>query len=326
MERVGVRGLKCRLIITGCETQMSSTWHILGAGSLGSLWACRLARAGKAARLILRDAQRLQAYQQAGGLTLLEQDRASLYAIPAETAESGVPIHRLLVACKAYDAAPAIAALAPRLVAGADLVLLQNGLGSQDEVAERAPLARCVFASSTEGAFREDDWRVRFAGHGFNWLGDPANPTPPPWFTDLGEAGIPAQWTPDILGRLWRKLALNCAINPLTVLHDCQNGGLLGHLDEVEALSTELAALLRHCGQPLAARDLDEEVQRVILATAANYSSMYQDVRAGRRTEVHYLLGHVCRAAARHGMRVPQLEHLHQRLVDNLRARGLPSA
>jgi hypothetical protein len=42
-------------------------------------------------------------------------------------------------------------------------------------------------------------------------------------------------------------------------------------------------------------------VQRVILATAANYSSMYQDVRHGRRTEIHYLLGHACRAAARHG-------------------------
>ncbi|MFJ4347883.1 putative 2-dehydropantoate 2-reductase [Pseudomonas sp. NPDC089401] len=305
---------------------MSSTWHILGAGSLGSLWACRLARAGKAVRLILRDAQRLQAYQQTGGLTLVEQDQAHHYAIPADTAEGNGPIHRLLVACKAYDAAPAIARLAPRLADGADIVLLQNGLGSQDEVADQAPLARCIFASSTEGAFREDDWRVRFAGQGFNWLGDPANPAAPEWFGDLHDAGIPGDWTVDILTRLWRKLALNCAINPLTVLHDCQNGGLLGHLGEVEALSAELAELLRRCGQPEAATDLAEDVQRVILATAANYSSMYQDVRAGRRTEVHYLLGHACRAAARHGMALPQLEHLHQRLVDNLRARGLPCA
>jgi len=326
MERVGVRRLKCGLIITGCETQMSSTWHILGAGSLGSLWACRLARAGKAVRLILRDGQRLQAYQQAGGLTLVEQDQPTHYAIPAETAEFSGPVHRLLVACKAYDAAPAIDRLAARLADGAEIVLLQNGLGSQDEVADQVPHARCIFASSTEGAFREDDWRVRFAGHGFNWLGDPANPAIPEWFDDLHEAGIPAEWTVDILTRLWRKLALNCAINPLTVLHDCHNGGLLAHLSEVDGLSNELAQLLQRCGQPEAAQNLDEEVQRVILATSANYSSMYQDVRAGRRTEVHYLLGHACRAAARHGMVLPQLERLHRRLVDNLRARGLPCA
>ncbi|WDY58913.1 putative 2-dehydropantoate 2-reductase [Pseudomonas sp. PSKL.D1] len=305
---------------------MSSTWHILGAGSLGTLWACRLARAGKAVRLILRDPQRLQAYQQAGGLTLVEQDQASKYAIPAETAESRGPIHRLLVACKAYDAAPAIARLAPRLAQEGEVVLLQNGLGSQDEVAEQIPHLRCIFASSTEGAFREDDWRVRFAGHGFNWLGDPANPATPEWLEELHDASIPTEWTVDILTRLWRKLALNCAINPLTVLHDCQNGGLLGHLPEVDAISAELARLLHCCGQPEAAENLDEEVQRVIVATSANYSSMYQDVRAGRRTEVHYLLGHACRTAERHGVEVPQLEQLHQRLVKNLHARGLPSA
>ena len=304
---------------------MSSTWHILGAGSLGSLWACRLARAGKAVRLILRDDRRLAAYQAAGHLTLLEASGTSRYAIPAETDRATTPVHRLLLACKAYDAAPAVARLAPRLAEGAELVLLQNGLGSQEEVAEQVPHARCIFASSTEGAFREADWSVRFAGHGYNWLGDPGNPAPPEWFADLQDAGIPGEWTPDILSRLWRKLALNCAINPLTVLHDCHNGGLLGHLTEVSGLCLELAELLRRCGQPQAAEDLDEEVQRVILATAANYSSMYQDVRHGRRTEVHYLLGHACRSALRHGVAVPQLERLQRRLVDSLKARGLPS-
>lgn len=107
-----------------------------------------------------------------------------------------------------------MARLASRLAEGAELVLLQNGLGSQDEVAEQVPRARCIFASSTEGAFREDDWRVRFAGQGFNWLGDPANPTMPHWYDELAEAAIPAEWTVDINTRLWRKLALNCAINP----------------------------------------------------------------------------------------------------------------
>jgi len=41
---------------------MSTTWHVLGAGSLGTLWATRLARAGLPVRLILRDQARLQAY------------------------------------------------------------------------------------------------------------------------------------------------------------------------------------------------------------------------------------------------------------------------
>ena len=128
---------------------MSTTWHVLGAGSLGTLWATRLARAGLPVRLILRDPARLRAYQAAGGLTLVEQGQSSLLAIPGETSTSSAPIQRLLLACKAYDAEAAVASIAPRLEPGAELILLQNGLGSQDAVAARVPQARCIAASST---------------------------------------------------------------------------------------------------------------------------------------------------------------------------------
>ena len=95
-----------------------STWHILGAGSLGGLWAARLARAGLPVRLILRDQARLSRYRAAGGLTLVEDGQASLHPIAAETPHSDVPIRRLLLACKAYDAEEAVAELAPRLAPG----------------------------------------------------------------------------------------------------------------------------------------------------------------------------------------------------------------
>ncbi|WP_095165699.1 putative 2-dehydropantoate 2-reductase [Pseudomonas sp. Irchel 3H3] len=304
---------------------MSTTWHILGAGSLGTLWATRLARAGLPVRLIVRDRARLQAYQAAGGLTLVEQGQAQRYPVPAETLDNDAPIERLLVACKAYDAEAAVAQLAHRLTPDAELILLQNGLGSQDAVAARVPQARCIFASSTEGAFRDGDWRVVFAGHGYTWLGDSSHPVAPIWLDDLDAAGIPHAWSVDILTRLWRKLALNCAINPLTVLHDCRNGGLQQHQCEVATLCSELAQLLERCGQPAAAQDLQQEVERVILATAANYSSMYQDVANQRRTEISYLLGHACEVATRHQLVLPHLNQLQQRLMAHLRTRGLPS-
>ncbi|AUG03841.1 2-dehydropantoate 2-reductase [Pseudomonas sp. 09C 129] len=304
---------------------MSTTWHILGAGSLGTLWATRLARAGLPVRLILRDQARLQAYQAAGGLTLVEQGQASFYAIPGETVDSPEPITRLLVACKAYDAQQAVSQLVSRLTPDAELVLLQNGLGSQDAVAAQVPQARCIYASSTEGAFRDGDWRVVFAGHGYTWLGDASHPTAPFWLDDLSASGIPHEWSADILTRLWRKLALNCAINPLTVLHDCRNGGLLQHHCEVAMLCVELSELLECCGQPAAAENLQQEVERVIQATAANYSSMYQDVASRRRTEISYLLGHACDVAARHQLHLPNLGRLRRLLVEHLQQRGLPS-
>ena len=304
---------------------MSTTWHILGAGSLGTLWATRLSRAGLPVRLIVRDAARLTSYEKASGLTLVEHGIENTYPVIGETPDSPEPIHRLLVACKAYDAQRAIAQLQHRLAPGAELILLQNGLGSQDAVAAQLPQARCIFASSTEGAFRDGDWRVVFAGHGYTWLGDARHPTPALWLDDLHAAGIPHEWSTDILTRLWRKLALNCAINPLTVLYQCRNGGLQAHQCEVATLCAELSELLECCGQPAAAQDLHSEVQRVIQATAANYSSMYQDVASSRRTEISYLLGYACQAAERHQLVLPHLQQLRARLVDYLHTRGLAS-
>jgi 2-dehydropantoate 2-reductase len=303
---------------------MSTTWHILGAGSLGTLWATRLARAGVPVRLILRDEARLTSYQSSTGLTLVEHGVEQTYPVTGETPNSPEPIHRLLVACKAYDAQSAVAQLQHRLAPDAELILLQNGLGSQDAVAAQVPQARCLFASSTEGAFRDGDWRVVFAGHGYTWLGDAGHPTPPPWLDDLRAAGIPHEWSADILTRLWRKLALNCAINPLTVLYHCRNGELQTHHCEVATLCAELSELLECCGQPAAALDLQHEVERVIHATAANYSSMYQDVANGRRTEISYLLGYACQVAMRHQLNLPHLQQLQVRLIDQLVVRGLP--
>ncbi|AUG09653.1 putative 2-dehydropantoate 2-reductase [Pseudomonas sp. S09G 359] len=304
---------------------MSTTWHILGAGSLGTLWATRLARAGLPVRLILRDDARLASYQAGNGLTLVEQGVEHTYPVIGETPHSPEPIQRLLVACKAYDAQSAVAQLQHRLAANAELILLQNGLGSQDAVAAQLPQAHCIFASSTEGAFRDGDWRVVFAGHGYTWLGDAGHPTPPLWLDDLHAAGIPHEWSTTILTRLWRKLALNCAINPLTVLYHCRNGGLQSHRCEVATLCGELTELLERCGQPAAAEDLHSEVERVIQATAANYSSMFQDMANARRTEISYLLGYACLAAARHQLVLPHLQQLQARLVEHLRAHGLAS-
>lgn len=304
---------------------MSETpWHILGAGSLGSLWATRLSRAGIPTRLILRNPDRLADYQAAGGLTLIEDNARSLHNITAELSSATAPISRLLVASKAYDAEASVASVAHRLRAGSEILLLQNGLGSQQAIAARWPQARCFFISSTEGAYRPVDFQVVHAGRGHNWLGDPVNLQPPTWLSQLHLASIPCQWTNDIMARLWRKLAVNCAINPLTVLYDCPNGELSDQRDTVHKLCSDLAAVLTACGQKAAALDLEAEVWRVIEATAGNYSSMLQDVRAGRRTEISFLLGQACDTARQLALPAPALCDLLRRLQARLIEFGLP--
>ena len=111
---------------------------------------------------------------------------------------------------------------------------------------------------------------------------------------------MPTSGVPKILTKLWRKLALNCVDQSTDGAgHDCRNGGLQEHHCEVATLCGELTELLERCGQPAAAENLQSEVERVIQATAANYSSMHQDVTSQRRTEISYLLGYALQSCQR---------------------------
>src|SRR5690606_1866036 len=95
---------------------------------------------------------------------------------------------------------------------------------------------------------------------------------------------------------------------------------------EVIALYTELQQLLQRCAPNQAGTEpLLEEVRRVIQATAQNLSSMQQDVRQGRRTEIRYLLDYACESARRQNCPTPALDTLQARLRAHLQALGLPT-
>lgn len=299
--------------------------HLLGGGSLGLLWAARLLREGHDARLILRNRQAVQAWQTAGScVELREQVRLSRLPLIAECPDDSTqPIQRLVVCCKAVDSLNAVKTLLPRLSADCQTLLLQNGLGSQQAVSELLAPRLVLWASVTDGAWRDSLNRVIWAGRGQTLIGDPLGGPCPDWLQHL-DSCIDWRWEPQIEQQLWLKLAINCAVNPWSALFDCRNGDvarLAGH--QWPVLLAELQALLQHQGLQLVEGQLQGMVERVMHATAANSSSMRQDLHAGRRTEIDYILGHACRSAHAAGLATPLLDQLHQQLRHHLQQIGL---
>ncbi len=302
------------------------SWHILGAGSLGCLWAARLLLAGQQVRLIMRPS-RLARFQAGGSqlhFTDLQQQSFSLPAL-AETADSDPPVQRLILACKAYSAAEAVAGIRHRLGPDSQLILLQNGIGSQQQVRDLLPDNEILVASTTEGAWLKDDFHCVHAGAGQTLFGSLNNHSgAPDWLRQLNDFDILCQWHHEIHAVLWRKLAINCLINPLTVIHGCRNGELVQHLPRIQLLSEELQQLLQTAGQHEAASDLYSNVRQVIDSTAANTSSMLQDVQQHRRTEISYITGFALQQAKALDVPHQQLLSLHQELQQQLAAQGLP--
>jgi 2-dehydropantoate 2-reductase len=280
-------------------------WHVLGAGAIGCLFAAALRRAGCSVTLLLREGS------PPGQRTVVieRDDGTEQLALPTSTPAAKEGITHLLVTTKAYDVAHAVAGVRHRLSEQSQVLLLANGMGFAAEVARDAPWLQLFHGTTTEGAWRVAPLHIRHAGQGTTRIGRSGVASPAPWFRCWRDSLPNCEWDPDIDRALWLKLAINCAINPLTAMHRCVNGDLSRRADlaaEVARLCDEIAAISVAAGYPEAAQGVHENVARVIAATAANRSSMLQDVLAGRRTEIDYITGYLLLVAGRCGIDAPR--------------------
>ncbi|MDJ0879075.1 MAG: 2-dehydropantoate 2-reductase [Halieaceae bacterium] len=291
---------------------MIRRWYILGAGAIGRLFACKLQRLGLDPVMLLRSGEHGKT-----GITLRRDgEEEKLQVDTCGIAQLAVgEIDGLLVTTKANDAAMAVTACIPALVTAAPVVLLHNGMGVLEQLQRDHPALNLFAGTTTEGAYRDGEILVH-AGLGDTVFGREQTPAPP-WFAAFVEGNERFSWSQDIDEALWKKLLINCAINPLTALHRCRNGALLDNpalRAEVELLCEELAAVSAARGNARGAGCALDWALGVIQRTADNQSSMLQDALAGRDTEIRYITGYLVSEAQRLGVPVPRNEALLRQL------------
>jgi 2-dehydropantoate 2-reductase len=96
-------------------------------------------------------------------------------------------------------------------------------------------------------------------------------------------------------------------------VHRCLNGELKTRADLAEKLGhlcDEIAAIATAAGQSELAVRLHQQVSKVVSDTAANRSSMLQDIDAKRRTEIDYISGYLIQTAAELNIRATLNEEL----------------
>lgn len=282
---------------------------IVGPGALGRLLAMRLAGQVPVTLLGRRPLPT--------ELTLITpQGERRTRVIASLTAPELAPTSPLVVhlTTKAYAAEEALEALAPRLAPTPPLVLWQNGYAIQEMLTQRWP-GPVLCATTTEGAYTQGDAGVVHAGHGATRLGHLEG-----HYADLADglaatltaAGLPCHAVDDIRIRLWHKLTVNAAINPLVARWRIRNGQLRDRpfRPMVEAIIAEVATIMAREGIPEPPDGWHASIWNVIEGTANNRASMLQDVMAGRPTEHDAILGPLLDAARRHGLTVPCLTAL----------------
>tara|TARA_R110002072_G_scaffold11196_2_gene50962 strand:- start:124320 stop:125306 length:987 start_codon:yes stop_codon:yes gene_type:complete len=309
-------------------------WHVLGAGAMGCLWAGALSVSTPAspACLLLRDADAIARFP---GEITIESANVVPHKIPVNASngallrQSEARITHLLVTTKAQDVMSAIGSVRDCIADNAVIILLQNGIRAQ--LAANAVLsAQRVFAMSTNhGVWLRAPYHAVHAGVGEAWLGSLSSSTLMDTrllLSQLPQKSMNIHLDTDIVYRLWFKFAINCAINALTVIYDCNNGGLLSHTTRkttLLALCAEIQQLFEQLPETPLLTDLPGAVVHVLNVTATNVSSTLQDIRRGRPTEITELNGYLTELAVLHGLPCP----LNQRVLAAVKKaeRALPT-
>ena len=279
---------------------------VLGCGALGQLWLTALRKHGHEVQGWLRVPQPYCS------VNLIETDGSifneSLTANDPDFLANSDLLLVTLKACQVYDAVRGLVATLPETT---PILLIHNGMGTIEELQN---IPQPLLMGPTTHAARRDGNVIIHVANGTTHIG-PAREQDGDYsyLADILQGVLPdVAWHNNIRAEMWRKLAVNCVINPLTALWDCPNGELRHHPEAVMAICQEVAAVIEREGHHTSADDLRYYVDQVIESTAENISSMLQDMRALRHTEIDYITGDLLKRARAHGIAVPENAHLFE--------------
>ena len=284
---------------------------VVGPGALGCLFAAILAEAGHQVWLLDHRVERARLIEDQG-IYLHDRQGQRRVSVRATADPAQIGMVQLAFLCvKSAVVEGAARNLLPILGSESLLIALQNGIAHHRLLTEILPF--WALGITAQGANLLGPGSVRHGGFGPTYLG---------FLADVDElikhrlqgavdlmshAGIATSFSSDILAVAWNKLIVNAGINALTALEDCANGELLARpaaLATLKAAVREAAQVGKACGIRIASDPVTMTVG-VCRETAENISSMLQDIRQRRHTEIEAINGVIVRQAAAFGILVP---------------------
>lgn len=312
---------------------LTNTIHILGPGSIGLYFASVLALNAVPSILIFRTAEQANDFGVKGNSirrtnldgtivtsTLHEADNMECSTIEpsSDSIDPKEEISILLVTTKAHQTVPALGLLLfgnhPRLCVTAKtcIVVVQNGAGASDYIST-VHKGRSYQGLTYSGVYRsgekEDPPSITYAGEGatkFAVLSHQSDNDDVPTFLNLLGSVVDSE---SLRLEIFRKLSINACINPVTAIFNLKNGQALTNLaalSTMRSIAQEVCEVYQKMEIPSSTFDeIWGNIISVLAATKANWSSMAQDVQAGRRTEIDFINGYIVNQGKEHGVQTP---------------------
>lgn len=289
---------------------------VVGPGAMGTLLTAFLARTKEEVYLIDHNAERAKRIRHDGikveGISGEFKIKANITAEPKEAG----PCDVVIMCVKAYDTEEAIRSIRGLIHKDTYVLTLQNGVGNVQILNDAFGEGRVIGGVTSHGATVLGWGHIRHAGKGDTIIGDSSGRVLGPVreiARVLTKAGFDTRISKDIRSLIWSKLIINVGINALTGITRLNNGRLVEYSGTREVMRTAVQEAVRVAKRKrikIAYDDPIQKVEGVAKATGGNVSSMLQDIRKKRRTEIDFINGAIARHAKALGIPTPANEVL----------------
>ena len=296
---------------------------VVGQGAMGLLWYHQLAISNLASSLSLLASSQHNItdtqYHFVDSNGASYQDNIH-YAYDDQIKNADV----IFLCVKSFQICLALTQFAKKLKANTSIILAHNGMGTLAELPESFIKKHNIYALlTTHGCLRSSPLNIVHTGIGITDIGlvsGSVEITEQQILANLLNKALPkVELHKNIIEKQWLKLAVNCVINPLTALHDIDNGQINDNTFtvQIKKVLTELVAVAKYENIHLNVALLAQTVEKVAAATAKNSSSMRCDVLAHKQTEINYINGYIHKLGIKHGIATPENTRLWQAVLDS---------
>jgi 2-dehydropantoate 2-reductase len=290
---------------------------VYGTGGVGGYFGGRLAQAGAEVHFIARGAN-LRALRERG---LRVRSVKGDFEVRAPATDDPADIGAcdfVLFCVKAFDTDAAAARLGPLVGDGTAVLSLQNGVENEEKLARAVGEdhvmggAAFIFAEIAEpGVITRTGGPTSIT---FGELDGRESERAQRLLASCERAGFGAELSADIKTVLWAKLAFICAQAGMTAAARLPIGDIRS-ADAAWAafrrLVAEVSAVAAADGSPVPQAAQERAVALAQGLEPGGFSSLHDDLVAGRRMELEALHGFVVRRAAKHGLAVPTSETVY---------------
>jgi 2-dehydropantoate 2-reductase len=300
------------------------SYAILGTGALGGYYGACLQRAGATVHFLLRSD-----YEHVRHYGLVIQSSEGDFALPQVNAYdrvSKMPVVDVVVVALKTTQNHLLPDLLPPLIhEGSAVMVLQNGLNIEPQVAEIVGSDRvigglCFICSNKVGPGRIHhlDYKVITLGEyrdGYQPVG--VSDRLQRITEDFEQANIPINLYDDLLLARWQKLVWNIPFNGLSVVLNAETRDMITHPSS-RALARQLMQEVIQGAAAYGRTIEDEFIEQMMVHTEQMKpyrTSMKIDFDEKRPLEVEAIVGNPWRAAQARGIQLPQIQMLYQQLT-----------